>query len=187
MLHVTWESLFIVQCCMLPESHTLLSSAVYYLRITLYCPVLNVTWGSLFMSSAECYLRVTLYFPVLSVTLESRFIVRCWMLPEGHAFLSSAECYLRATLYYQMLNATWVILYCPVLMLPQSDSLLSSAECYLRVTLDIIVHCWMLGCFRSYYVISWPTQLRSRLCINLHVNVCYQYCHVKCPHKISYN
>jgi hypothetical protein len=153
---------------MLLESHTLLCSVECYLRVTHYCPVLNVAW-------------------------KSRFFVQCWMLPEGHAFLSSAECYLRVTLYCRLLNATWVILYCPVLMLPQSDSLLSSAECYLKVTLYCpvlnitweshlillsIAECWAA----SEVIKSW-----SRLSINSHVNVCYQYCHVKCPHNISYN
>lgn len=72
-------------------------------------------------------------------------------------------------------------------MLPEIHTLLSSVEYYLRITFGIIVHCWMLGSFRSYCVISWPTQSGSRLCIYPHVNVWYQYCHAKCPHKFSYN
>ena len=184
---------------MLPESHALLSNAECYLRNTLYCTVLNVTWESRFivqcwmlpeshslLSSAECYLRITLYFPVLNVTWESLFIVQCWMLPKSHPLLSTAECHLSHSLLSSA-NVTWEwlsIVQCWVL--PESHTLLSSVEYYLRITLGVIVHCWILGCFRSYYVISWPTQLWFRLCIKLHVNVWYQYCHVKCPHKVSY-
>ena len=194
---------------MLPESHALLSSAECYMRVTLYCPVLNVTWESRFivqcwmlteshavLSSAACYMRVTLYCPLLNVRWESRFIVtwqlhfivQCWVLLESHSLLYSAECYLRVTLYCTVLSVTgeslfivqwWVLL--------ESHSLLYSAEYYVRITLGIIVHCWILGCFKSNYAISWPTQLCFRLRITLHVNVLYEYCNVKYPHDVSYN
>jgi hypothetical protein len=169
-LNVTWESFFIVQCWMLPESHAVLpeshavlSSAECYLRVTLYS-VLSVTRESRFSSSAECYLSVTLDCPVLNVTWESRCIFQCWILPESHSLLSSAECYLAVSLDCRVLLPE-----SHALLLPESHSLLSSvecylkssallssAECYLRVTL---VHCWMLGCSQKLLCNILPTTI----------------------------
>ena len=118
---------------MLPESNILLSSSDCYLRVSLYFPMLNVTWQSHFIvqfwmlleshslfSNAECYLKVTLFFikcwmylgvtfycPVLNVTSELCFIFQCRISPVSHSLLSIADCYLRVTLYYSVLNVTW--------------------------------------------------------------------------------
>jgi hypothetical protein len=142
-LNVTWESLFIVQCWMLPESHALVLvlSVTWASRFILQCSILLE--GHALLSSAECYLRVTLdcpvlnvtlvtlYFPVLNITREPLFIVQCWMLPGSHSWfrvlLPESHALLLPDSHYSSVEYYL-----------KSSALLSSAECYLRVTL---VHC----------------------------------------------